>query len=128
MIIKLQTLKGKTKLKFYQNIKNLYDKMIYRRQNGKFHIEEDVFSKGAQGISKIYHEFILLMKFSQTKPQVKTMNKNYHDFYYTVIKNKNDKEILSDEYENKESDYINFDDFIILNHNFGTKPQETILR
>ena len=31
------------------------------------------------GISKIYHEVLLLMKFQQTKPQGKNMNINYYD-------------------------------------------------
>ena len=36
MAIKLQELKGKTKLKFYKNIRNYYDEMNISRQNGKF--------------------------------------------------------------------------------------------
>ena len=35
---------------------------------------EDTFSKDVQGISKIYHEVIMLMNFLQTKPQDKNMN------------------------------------------------------
>ena len=38
---------------------------------------EDPFSKNARGISKIYHEVLLLMKLLQTKPQLKNMNKKY---------------------------------------------------
>ena len=34
---------------------------------------EDPFSKNIQGISKIYHEVLLLMKFLMTKPQIKNM-------------------------------------------------------
>ena len=49
-------------------------------------IDEDPFAKNAQGISKIYHEVLKLMKFLQTKRQVKNMNINYYDLYYTVIK------------------------------------------
>ena len=33
--------------------------------------DQDPFSKNAHGISKIYHGVLLLMKFLQTKPQVK---------------------------------------------------------
>ena len=44
-----------------------------------FEFEQDLSSKNAQGISKIYHEVLLLMKFLQTKPQVKDMNINYFD-------------------------------------------------
>ena len=62
------------------------------------------------------------MKFSQTKPQVKNMNINYYDLYYTVIKNRDDN------HENDENDYINFNDIITPNHYIGIKPRETILR
>ena len=72
---KLQSLKGKTKIKFYKNISNYYDEM----NNKNFRFEEDPFSKNAQGISESYHEVILLLKFLQTKPQVKDVNFNYHD-------------------------------------------------
>ena len=73
MINKLQSLKGKTKLKFYENISNYYIEM----KNKNFQTNnQDPFAKNAQGISKIYHEVLLLMKFLQTKPQVKNMNIN----------------------------------------------------
>ena len=87
MIDKLQQLKGKTKLKFYENICNYYNEMKHRN----FQTQEDPFSRNAQGISRIYHELLLLMKFLQTKPQVKKMNINYYDLYYTVIKTRGDK-------------------------------------
>ena len=103
-IIKLQDLKRKTKLRFYRNISNFYDNM-----NTRF--DKDPFAKKAQGISKIYHEVLLLMNFLQTKPQVKNMNINYYDLYYTVIKNGNEKEIVDNQYEN---DYLSFKDFIII--------------
>ena len=69
MVEKLQQLKGKTKLIFYKDISNYYDNMNIR-------FDEDAFAKNAQGISKIYHEVLLLIKFLQTKPQVKNMNNN----------------------------------------------------
>ena len=69
-----------------------------------FKIEEDPFARISQGISKIYHEVLLLMKFLQTKPQFKNMNNNYYDLCYTVIKNRDEKEVGNDEYEN---DYFN---------------------
>ena len=56
------------------------------------------------------------MKFLQTKPQVKNMNINYYDLFYTVIKNRYKKEIVDDQYENNENDYFNFNDFITTNH------------
>ena len=84
MTDKLRQLKGKTKLKIYKNISNYYDNMNIR-------FDEDPFAKNAQGISKIYHEVLKLMKFLQTKPQVKNMNINYNDLYYTVIRNRDEK-------------------------------------
>ena len=125
MIDKLQTLKGKRKLKFYKNINNYCDEM----NNKNFRYGEDPFSKNAQGIAKIYHEVLMLMKFLQTKPQVKNMNINYYDLYYTVIKNRNEKgnEEKQDIIDVDESDYINFND-IIPNNYIGIKPRETLLR
>ena len=90
-----------------------------------FRTQEDTFSKNAQSISKVYHEVLLLMKFLQNKPQVKIMNINCYDLFYTVNKNRDDKEIVNDEYEN---DYINFNDFITPNLHIGIKPRETILK
>ena len=72
MINKLQSLKGKTKLKFYKNISEYFIEM----KNKNLQIHEDPFSRNAQGISKIYHEVLLSKKFLQTKPQVKIMNIN----------------------------------------------------
>ena len=60
---KLQLVKCKTKLKIYKNIRNYYDEMNIRRQSGNFQFEEDPYSKGVQGIDKIYHEVLLLRKF-----------------------------------------------------------------
>ena len=114
MIDKLQQLKGKTKLKFYKNTSNCYDNMNKR-------MDEDTFSKNAESISKIYHEVLLILKFLQTRPQIKNINTKYYDLYYTVIRNRDEKEIIDDQYEN---DYINFNDFSVPNH----KPRETILK
>ena len=56
IIDKLQSLKGKTKLKFYKNIGTYYIEM----KNKNFQTQyEDPFSRNAQGISKIYHEVLL---------------------------------------------------------------------
>ena len=79
MINKIQQLKGKTKLKFYKIISNYYEEMNIRRQSDTFQFEQDPFSKNVQGISKIYHEVLLLMKFLQTKPKVRSMNIKYYD-------------------------------------------------
>ena len=114
MINKVQELKRKTKSKFYKNISNYYDKM-----NIKF--DEDPFAKNAQGISKNYHEVWNLMKLLQTKPQVRNMNINYYDLHYTVIKNRVDKEIVDNRYEN---DFFSLNDVIIPNHYVGMKGRE----
>ena len=59
--------------------------------NSRF--DEDLFAKNAQSNSKFYHEVLLLRKFLQTKPQVKNMNFNYYDLYYTVIKNRGENKL-----------------------------------
>ena len=64
MTDRLQSFKGKTKLKFFKNISNCYDIMNIR-------MDKDLFARRAKGIIKIYHEVFLLMKFLQTKPQVR---------------------------------------------------------
>ena len=66
IINKLQQVKSKTKLNFYQNISNYYDEMITRRQSNTFQFEEDPFSEIVQSVGKIYHEVLLLMNFLQT--------------------------------------------------------------
>ena len=45
------------------------------------------------------------MKFSQTKPQVKNMSFYYYDLYYTVMRNRSDKEDAKDEYENNDNSF-----------------------
>ena len=84
MIDKLQLLKGKTKLKFYKYLSNYYDNMDIR-------MDEYPFAKNAQSNSKIYEEVLFLRNFLETRPQVKDMNNNYSDLYYTVIKNRDEK-------------------------------------
>ena len=119
MILKLQELKGKTKLGFYKNLSNYYNEMKDRN----FKLEVDPFSRNAQGISKIYHEVSLLMKFFQTTQQVKNMNIDYYNLYYTVIKTRDDNEIVNNN-ENNENDYISLNDVIIPNHYVGIKGRE----
>ena len=41
-----------------------------------FIYEEDNFSGNAEGISKIYHEVFLILKFLKTKQQAKKMSFN----------------------------------------------------
>ena len=98
----LQEVKGKTKLKFSKNISKYYENMNSR-------MDGDPFARNGQGLSKIYHEVLLLMKFIQSKPQVKNMNNNCYDLYYTVIKNGDRKEIVDNQYEN---DSISFNDIV----------------
>ena len=124
MINKLQQLKGKTKLKFYKNISNYYIEM----KNKNFQTQQDHFSRNSQGISRIYHEVFLLMKFLQTKPQVKNMNINYYDLYYTVIKVRDENIDIDNQYENDDNDYIDINDFITPNHYIGIKQNNEILR
>ena len=99
MIIKLQSSKGKTKMNFYENISNYYDEMNIRKQSNTFQFKGDPFSKNAESIGKNYQEVLLVMKFLQTKPTVKSMKIKYYDLYYTVIKNRDDNKIVNDEYE-----------------------------
>ena len=119
MINKLQSLKGKTKLKFYKNISNYYIEM----KNKNFQTNnQDPFSRNSQSISKIYHEVLLLMKFLQTKSQVKNMNIKYYDLYYTVIKTRDGNKDIDNQYDNDENDYIDINNFIITpNHYIGRK-------
>ena len=123
MIDKLQEIKGKTKLKFFKIISNYFREL--KNKNFQTH-HEGPFSRNAQGISKIYHEVLVLMKFSQTKPQVKNMNNNYYDLYFTVIKVRDEIKDIGNQYEN---DYIHYNAIITTpNHYVGIKPRETILR
>ena len=123
MVNKLQSLKGKIKLKFYKNISNYYIEM----KNKNFQTNnQDPFAKNAQGISKIYHEVLLLIKFLQTKPQVKNMNINYYDLYYTVIKTRDENKNIDNQYENDENDYSDINDYITPNHYIGIKSRDTL--
>ena len=112
MINKLQRLKGKTKLKFYKNISDYYFEM----KNRNFQTQQDPFLKNAQGISNIYHEVMLLMKFLQTKPQVENMKIDYFNLYYTIIKTGEENRDIDFQYENDDNDYISLNDVNIPNH------------
>ena len=76
------------------------------------------------GISKIDHEVLLLIKFLQTKSQVKDMNINYCDLYYTVIKTRDENKVVVDKYEDIENDSNSLNDVIIPNHYVGIKGRE----
>ena len=86
--------------------------MNIRIQSGNLQFEEDHFSNSVQGFGKNYHEVLLWLKFLQTKLKVKSMNINYYDLYYTVLKNRDDKEIVNDKYE---QDYNKFNEYITPN-------------
>ena len=73
-------------------------------KNKNFQTQQDPFSKNAHGVSKIYHEVLLLMKFLQTKPQIKNMNINYFDLNYTVIRIRNENKDLDNQYEDDDND------------------------
>ena len=66
--------------------------MHYRKQSGYFQFDEDPLAKISQGIVNFFHEVIIILKFLQTKRQVKSMNKKYYDSYNTVYKKLNDEE------------------------------------
>ena len=123
MINKLQQLGGKTKLNFYKNISNYYTEM----KNKNFKTQQDPFAKNAQGISKIYHEVLKLMNFLQTKPQIKNMNINYNDLYYTVLKTRDENKDIDNQYENDENYFNNFND-IVPKHYIEIKNNNEILR
>ena len=77
-----------------KDVSNYYDNMNIR-------MVVDTFARIAQGITEIYHEVLMVMKFLQTRPQIKNMNNKYYDLYCTVIKSWNGRKILDDQYENK---------------------------
>ena len=52
--------------------------------------EEDPFSKNAQSIAMVMHKALILMKFFQTKPQIKKLIPNKFDLFYTLILNLSD--------------------------------------
>ena len=95
-------------------------------KNKNFQTQEGPFSKNAQGSSKIYHEVLLLMKFLQTKPQIKNMNIKYYDLYYTVIKVRDENKDIHNQYENDDNDQNKFNDFIAPNQYIGIKKNNDI--
>ena len=56
------------------------------------------------------------------------MNKNYYDIYYTVIKHRDEKEIVNDKYEKFENNYTNYNNFITPNPYIGRKIDHQILK
>ena len=122
IIENLQLIKGRIKLKFYKNISDYYKETKNKNfQSNKI----DPFSKNAKGIGKIYHEVLLLMEFFQTKPDIKNMNINYTDLYYTVIKTRDENKNIDSHYKNDYHDYIDINDFLSA-INYSTPSSETL--
>ena len=59
MINKVQSLKGKTKIKIHKNLSNFCDEMNIRT----FKFEEGTSCKIARSISETYHEVLFSLKF-----------------------------------------------------------------
>ena len=57
-------------------------------------MNEDPLARNDRGIGKTYHEVLLIIKFLQSKPQIRNMNINSHDLYYIAIKNRDEKDIV----------------------------------
>ena len=94
-------------------------------KNKVFQSEQDLFARNAQGISKIFHEQLLLLKTLGTKPQVKFMKITSYDLYYTVNKTRDERGIFDNQYENG---FINFKEFITPINYIGIKIDNVILR
>ena len=75
-------------------------------KNKNFQTQEDPFPRNAEGISKIYHEVLLLKLFLQTKPQHKNMNIKYYDLYYTVIRIRDENKDIENQYEDENNEYL----------------------
>ena len=83
-----------------------------------FQTQQDPFAKNAQGITNIYHEVLLLMKFLQTRPQIKNMNIKQYDLNYTVMKTGDQNKDIHNHYEGDDNEFFNFND-IVPNHYVG---------
>ena len=65
VIKKLQHLKGRINLKFYQNKIICYNEINYRWQSKTFQFQESAFAGNAKSISENFNETSILMKFLQ---------------------------------------------------------------
>ena len=66
------------------------------------------------------------MKFLQTKPQVKSININFCDLYYTLIKDRD--EIVVEQLDSYDQIVQYFNDNIIRKDDISNKPRERIVR
>ena len=67
-----------------------------------------------------------LLNFLQTKPQVKNMDINYYDLYYTVIKTRKENMDLDNQYEDDYHDYFDINDFFRIPQYMGRKRDEIL--
>ena len=56
------------------------------------------------------------------------MNFKYYGLYYTVIKNRDDKETVDEQYEDNQKDYFSFNDLITPKNKVSIQPREPTLR
>ena len=56
------------------------------------------------------------------------MKDKYYRLYYTIIKRRYEKEIVNNNYEDKEVESIIFDDFVIPNHYIRRKNSNDFLK
>ena len=84
MINKMQSIKDKTELKYWQKICDCFDQVKDITQSGHFQFGEDPFSKNVQSLAFLLNEALLLINCLQVKPQERIRNKNYNDLYYTI--------------------------------------------
>ena len=66
------------------------------------------------------------MEFLQTKPDIKNMNINYYDLYYTVIKTRDENKNIDNQHENDFHEYIDINDFFITPQYIGRKHDEIL--
>ena len=71
--------------------------MNYHRQSELFQFQDGPFSKNVQSIGENFSEVTIQLKILTEKLHVKKRNIKYYDLYYTVIKNKLEKQLEDDE-------------------------------
>ena len=69
--------------------------------------EKDAFADQIEKTNEIYHEELGLRNFLQTKAQVRSLNTKYYDLYYTVIKNRKEKDDVEEQYKINDDDLNN---------------------
>ena len=69
--------------------------MSYLRQSGIFRSEADPFRRKTV-VTFMMHKVLLLLKFLQTKPQIRSKSSMFYDVYYTMFLKLSDGENSSD--------------------------------